>query len=513
MNSNDIDDLLKFAVLRENKIPEKVDKRIEETLRIPKKMKSNIIIALGRLIAIITSVLTIAAGGVGVYAAMGGEVAGKPVFEFLGIKVSSKIDKYRENVEDQVIYYEDTKIELVSSICSEGITILEFDVKLSKEDKEKLLLGKSIIRQEDYDMFEETKINIREGAEETLKQVKQHEIVTNTGKYVALEDIEVDAEELENLYQERLKSYEDIMDYKEETKYTLGLALNTEQVIGKYTPDKWNPDSDLYGTIYIDNQGYYAKNWQKSEKVNDYEYKIYQMYLLTDTELQGKEDFKITLKNNKLVNMTLPYTRDGEEWNWTNDSEWFAKSFDDEYYEEQRKIIINLDGDFEAQVSKEKVLEDSKIIENLDLKSEFRNITISVEKVTVTPIQTIIQIKHTATQQTTPTYKQKSEKTDEIEYLPMTSKFRIYDEDGNEINNIVLSNWRTLIYEDGTTRTYDSHDIPQEKIKNATWETVEYIVIENTQCSKLTIITEEITNNFSDGENIVEMDSIEIDLR
>ena len=157
MNNNDIDDLLKLSSLQEVKIPEKIENKISNTLRNCQKKKPNFFFYFGRLIATIVTGLTLVAGGVGVYAAMGGEIAGKPVVEFLGIKLSDKTDEYKQQIEGQEITYKDTKIELVSSICSEGITILEFDVKLSKEDKEKLLLDQSIVRQEDYDNFEKYK--------------------------------------------------------------------------------------------------------------------------------------------------------------------------------------------------------------------------------------------------------------------------------------------------------------------------------------------------------------------
>ena len=206
----------------------------------PKKRKGNLGIALRRLFAIIISGLTIAASGIGVYATMGGEIAGRPAFEFFGVKTKSNIEDYMEKVEGQEITYKNTKVELVSSICNEGITILEFNVKLSKEDKEKLLIEQSTIRQEDYDNFEEFK-----------------DSDYSSKVYIGQKNPE-----------DIIKERELHLKEKEENKYTLALALNTNQVIGKYTPDQWNPDLDLYGSVYIDGQGYYCKNWQKTEKIS-----------------------------------------------------------------------------------------------------------------------------------------------------------------------------------------------------------------------------------------------------
>ena len=490
MNGDDeIEDLLKLTSLQKVEIPEMVDRRIDETLKKCKKRKPNFFLYFGRVIVTIATGLTVATGCIGAYALMGGEIKEKPVLEYLGIRAPQDIEEYKQKIEGQEVFYQDTKVDLVSAICSEGVTILEFDVKLSKEDKEKLLLGESTIRQEDYDNFEKYKEVLRQEAEENAEPGKEEEY-----------------------FRFKIESAEESLRIKEGLKYTLGLALNTEQVVGKYSPDEWNQDMDMYGSIYIDDQGYYVKNWQKCEEISEYEYRIYQMYLLTDNELQGKEEFKITLKNNKLVNLQEIYNEEGEEWQWRNDAQWFHRSFDDEYYEEQRTNIFELDGDFEIEVSKKKVLENSQVIEDIDAKSEFRNITISAEKVTVSPIQTIIQVRHTVTNQTTAKSRNRN---DGIEWMPMTNYFTVYDENGVELDNIALSNWHTLIYEDGTTRTYDSHDIPQDKITNATYETVIYIILENTECARLTIVPTEEIYDLVDGEEVghIDMEPIEINLK
>ncbi len=491
MNNKDIDDLLKFASLRKDDIPENVEKRITETLKMPKKQKGNFGIILRRLFAIIISGLTIAASGIGVYATMGGEIAGRPAFEFFGVKTKANIEDYMEKVEGQEITYKDTKVELVSSICNEGITILEFNVKLSKEDKEKLLIEQSAIRQEDYDSFEE---------------FKNSDIASIYFGQYNPEDV--------------IKEQELNLKKKEESKYTLALALNTNQVIGKYTPDEWNPDLDLYGSVYIDGQGYYCKNWQKTEKISEYEYRIYQMYLITDNELQGKEEFTINLKGNSLVNIEKARFESGEICKWSGEAQQFKSGWllGDDFYQEKRLRSIDLDGEFEVKVSKNKIMNDSKVLDNLNLESNLGNIKIEVQKATITPLQTIVQIKHTANQLST---NNRQNENDGIEWFPMTSYYDVYDENGNKLDVMTVSNWKTLIYEDGTTRTYDSHDIPQETIKNASLENVLYMIIETTDTSKITIVPHENVlddvytqmDNYNEKDRTIQMDKIEVDLK
>lgn len=54
------------------------------------------------------------------------------------------------------------------------------------------------------------------------------------------------------------------------------------------------------GKLYAINS---SRRHQQVIKMSDYEYKIYQMYFLTDDELAGKNDFTVTLDNISIVNM------------------------------------------------------------------------------------------------------------------------------------------------------------------------------------------------------------------
>ena len=237
------------------------------------------------------------------------------------------------------------------------------------------------------------------------------------------------------------------------------------------------------------------------------------MYSLTDDELKGKENFKITLKNNKLVNM-VAWQSLGD--NWINDCQWFAKEDNNMYLPE--KYIKSLPLDFEVNVSKDLVLNDSKVIENPEIKSEFRNIIQEVEKVVISPMQTIVKVKHSASKQSSNAFANRY--TDHnIEHLPITREYKVYDANGNELSCFATTNKRTLIYSDGTREDYDPHDIPNKKYNNAIWETIEYLLIENTDTDYIKIVPVETIRNpiegqeDTGGEIYYEMDPLIINLK
>ena len=66
---------------------------------------------------------------------------------------------------------------------------------------------------------------------------------------------------------------------------------------------------------------------------------------------------------------------------------------------------------------------------------------------------------------------------------------------------------------------YDPHDIPNKKYSNATWETVEYLLIENTDTEYIKIVPIETVRNpvegveNNGGETYYEMDPLIINVR
>ena len=127
---NNIEDLLEKANKKDINIPPRIEYKIQYALK--HKNKSNWGYGLKKLITVVVSLMIVLVGSVSVYAAFGGTIAGKPIMEWIGIKFSDEYDNYKENVVKQEITYNETKVDLISTVCDDAFTILEFDVKLSK---------------------------------------------------------------------------------------------------------------------------------------------------------------------------------------------------------------------------------------------------------------------------------------------------------------------------------------------------------------------------------------------
>ena len=516
-----LDKMIKNALSKEIEEPYTYERAIKKALYINKKHKLKSYIK--QAIIVIISTITTLIGSFSVYAVSGGKIEGIPAMDWLGIKFSDKYVEYKQPVENQVVAFGDTSVELTSTMCSEGITILEFNVKLSQEDYNNLKLGETAYTEEFNNQIQAYKEEAKQKMIKRIQSDKYGGYFTNETEEEIdsiLEQIEVTEEEMKNseYYQEylgKIKTYDKILEEMKNTGFKLGLALNVEQKGGVYNYDKFNPNTTWYASIYIDDEPFYVRNWQKVEKISDYEYKIYSMYSLTDDELKGKENFKITLKNNKLVNM-VAWESLGDS--WLSECQWFAqKDYNYNIYLPE-KYIKDLSLDFEVNVSKDLVLNDSKVIENPEIKSEFRNITQEVEKVVVSPIQTIVKVKHSASKQSSNAFANRY--TDpNIEHLPITREYKVYDAKGKELSCFGTSNKKTLIYSDGTREDYDIHDLPNKKYKNAIWENIEYLLIENTDTDYIKIVPVETIRNpvegqeDTGGEIYYEMDPLIINLK
>jgi len=73
-------------------------------------------------------------GGISAYAAFGGTILGKPIFEWLGTNFDEEYENYKTEVQDQTVVYGETSIELLSKMYNDGMAIFEFSVKIGEED-------------------------------------------------------------------------------------------------------------------------------------------------------------------------------------------------------------------------------------------------------------------------------------------------------------------------------------------------------------------------------------------
>lgn len=296
---NNIEDIIKSTCKNDIEIPIKIQHRINYTLKNKKKEKHYF----RKIITIIISALCTMLGTFGVYAATGGKIEGIPATDWLGIKFSNKYVDYKQPVENQVIAFKDTSVELTSTICNEGITILEFNIKLSKEDYKKLKMEESIISDECLQLMEEEKSGLRDKVIHELKDRIYNEELRKGNSNIDYQEIIVPEEDIKAKYEKELVQIEENIERYKNTALVPALSLNYRQKGGVFNYDKFNPNMEWYASIFIDDVPYFVSDWQKAEKISDYEYKIYTMYSITDDVLEGKEEFKITLKNNKLVSI------------------------------------------------------------------------------------------------------------------------------------------------------------------------------------------------------------------
>lgn len=413
---NEIDKIIKTKFQEDTYMPTSTQNIINQTLEQNKntiiKKKAHKMNIINKIITIITSIMAMLLGSVTVYAAVGGTIAGKPVIEWIGLGFSNEYENYKVNVEGQEVANKETTIDLVSTVCDDGFTILEFDVKLSKEDKEYLRLGESIITEED------------------IEQEKK--------KYKEEYNIEFD------------ENHSGLMEFKGVT--------NTVEL--EFSSNFEAPENQAYN-ILIDNQGYYIKGQQTTSKISEYEYKVYQMYFLTDKELNGKTNFKLTLKLDGINNI-------GNKDDYIGEKDFIILNTENN----SRKIDIS--GEFNVEVSKDKALENTKIIDANCESAKYKELTQSVDEVKVTPLQIIIKLKT----QIDNVSLQSLSSTRNKDYIGIID-YNVYDTNGNKLNSFNIEKQRTITYSNGTTEEWAPGDIGTYKdFYGATMNLTEYIIIE-----------------------------------
>ena len=413
---DNIENLLEKASKKDINIPPKIEYKIQYALK--HKYRNNWGYNLRRLITVMVSLIIVFVGGMSVYAAFGGTIAGKPIMEWIGIKFSDEYDNYKENVAEQEITYNETKVDLVSTACDDAFTVLEFDVKLSKEDKEYLRLGESIVTEED------------------LEEAKQRDENTNS-----------------NIMQGR--NYEFLSSAKD--------TLNTVQLIFFGKEEEQNGKtvyiSEPTYNIIIDGKEIWTRTIQTVTKISDYEYKVYQLFLLKDDELKGKESFEITLNNIVLGNT-------GEKKKTENGMQIVNTPNNARY--------INIGGSFEVNVSKEKTLQDTKIINPENVEINYKNMTKKVEEVSITPLQIVAKV----TTKIDNVSLQSLSSIQNKDYIGIVD-YKVYDNNNNELTSSSFETKRTITYKDGKTEEWAPGDIGTYKdFNNATMYLTEYIIIE-----------------------------------
>lgn len=374
---NDIEKILETASIEEIEVPQKVQYKVRYTLKNKEKNKSQYLIK--RLATTIASLIVVFLGSIGVYAVSGGTIAGKPIIEWLGVKFSDEYENYRVNIDKQELSNSEASIKLTSTVCDEGFTILEFDLKLNQEnDIEKL---------------------------EPIRVLFNNKLITNeTGTYV-----------------ESLNNY----------------------------------------TIIIDEEEFWIRprSAQTITQISESEYKIYQMYFLTDKELGNKKEFTITI--NEVVIEVNDIQNDEEE------------------------VYFQINGQFNVKVSKEKAVENTQIIEPECEEIKYKDMTKKVEKVMITPLQTIVKVSTLYENLSL----QKLSKTEDKDYINLI-EYEACNENEEELSVFSYETKRTITYSDGRVEEWEQGDIgTSEKFYNAKMELTEYVIIEKEKENSKIILT------------------------
>lgn len=456
--NRDIDKIIKTNFQKDDYIPnstkDKIDNILKQKRNIVIKVKNTKTNIMKKLVTIVASTIVVFIGSISAYAAFGGTISGKPIFKWFGIKFSNEYDNYKVTIEGQEIAHNETKIDLVSTVCDDGFTILEFDVKLSKEDKEYLRLGEHTVTEKD---LEDAK-------------VEDEKYKTDDGIVYG-------------------NNYNGLLEYKD--------MINTVKI-------GFNADSFEAGVkcnnIIIDNEEYWAIQHQTASKISDYEYKVYQLYFLTDKELNGKTDFTLTLKVDSLGNTADLNSYTGNRGvilgNTGNNS---------------RKIELN--GEFNINVSKNKALENTTIITPECEDAKYKNMTKKVEQIKVTPLQIIVKVSTKIDNVSL----QSLSYTRGKDYIGIVD-FKAYDSNGNKLKLINYETKRTINYANGKTEEWSPGDIGTYKdFYNATMELEEYIIIEKGEdINSISIIPSVREPDFSQDlykENDVNLQAFEINLK
>lgn len=433
----DIEKVLQRANAEDKRIPQKVHNKIEYALKnldtneenkgiksIIQTIKNSWI---RKFATAITSIIIVLAGGVTVCVALRGSIDGKPVFEWIssGIKFSDEYSEYKEAVNGQKLKHGETTVELVSTIYDENYVLLEFDVHVSQEDKEYLRLGENMIEDE----FIELKEN------ESQKDL---------------------------LIQEKEKGIKNI--------FYVGFNGNMEN------------------SIIVDGNSYCAGKLQTLTQISDYEYKLYQMYFLTQDMTKGNDEITLTFRNNVMRNQGDTGKNGG------------IANVPGNYR------IFELDGKINVKASKKRISENTEIIIPEFNESRYKDMTQKVEKIRITPLHIIVTV---------------SIQIDNIDSKNVNNMLnreaKVFDENGIELTSYTSELNENFVYKGKEIDEDDVYDIKSNATEKATMNISEIIIIERTENMNglkiIPTISEQIwTKDSGNGTRQVELEALNIDL-
>ncbi len=369
-----------------------------------------------------------------VYAVNNVKISGKPVIEWFSVNFSDEYEKYRKEISGQEIQNNETSINLVSTTCDEGVTLLEFDVKLSKDTKDYLKIGQPILTEEYLNATDDEDSN-------AIEYVREEETKRNIPR--------IRKEVIKERYKEKI----------------------VEDEIHIYFNNKFNEDGSVlenYGVtdrnVIIDGERYYTIAMQSIYKISEYEYKLYQMYFLTDKELGDKKEFTLILKDGVIT--TRNY----------------------QIYDEDR--VFHIDGQFDIKLSKEDTLKNTKILSTENQEIKHKDQTLKIERIMATPLQTVVKVKRVYKNVSLARLSRSTDKN----YIKLID-YKVVNDKGEKVNSERFETRRIVTYSNGKVEEWYRGQIEGGGIPftNAKMELTEYILIENNkENDKIKIIPQEM---------------------
>lgn len=423
-----IEELLKNSYNNKIEIPSKIDYRINYTLN-NLGDSTSFKFYIKKIFAIMTYLALVLFSGLSVYAAFGGTINGENVFEWIGIKISNQqFNENKENIVEQIYSNDNTNVTLLSTFYDGNLAILEFNITLSEKDKNYLKIGQNVVTK-DY-------IN---------KDLDENDIIN-----VVIDGKKLSSQETKKILMEQ---------HQNETIDKIWLSINNKEVFDK------NGNSYIEGNynnncITVNNKEYYLRHNAKQivNKVSDYEYKVFQTYVLPQ-EFYATVD-KLNLKINN-IEIISDKTQLGDT---------------------QKRIHL-LDN-YEVEMKRNDSI---KLIDNLSITNSIDNnkkISQKIDYIATSPIQTTIKI---STQLNNVNY-------DELVNLNNKNYigqlyYEIYDENNNLLTSYKVETKRKIIYSDGKSEEWEIDSVtPSKYFENAKIELTQYLICEKS-ASNLTIKT------------------------
>ena len=256
--------------------------------------------------------------------------------------------------------------------------------------------------------------------------------------------------------------------------------------------------ADNRNVILNDEYIWLRQSIQKVTKISDYEYKVYQLYFLTEKELDDETDFKLSFKNILLINQA-------EKPNEIKNI-YFVNT-------EHNKRAIPIDDVIEVNLSKKDAKNNSKIYHN-NQEVTYKTMTQKIDEIKVTPLQIIVKLNLTTTDVSSITLRRSRDPN----YIGF-EEYKAFDENGNRLSSYSFRKSQIITYEDGTQEEWGAYDIgTNNDFENAIIEVIEYIIIEKTDSLKYLKIIPTISNDVEDVQEqkikkvIDELDEFNIEL-